>query len=229
MQSGVGSCRLSGNFLRCLDEEAACDPCGKFSVATPCRIAGRRRRKRPAGGNTGDDTFEELLQKLFRVHDLNQNGVLEELELIQLNKKVALLHYGKDVDLAAVKTKYQELFRNRLDPEGQPVSYQTFRRYMVEVLSEIDEDERAQEMIMEQFVAEACQARAAFHFPSLASSTDAQFLLGINFDEAATFGRRWDERPWSCALNNSCQEHEVEQQQLLQEEEEPLQRALKGS
>jgi len=135
------------------------------------------------------------MQELFRAHDLNENGLLEELELIQLNKKMAMLHYGKDADLADVSAKYKDLFRSGLDPEGEPVPYATFRRYMAKVLTDIDPDRRAQIMIMEQFIAEALAARSAFHLPSLASVSDLPFIDKMRLQEdaaAATKVPIWD-------------------------------------
>eukprot|EP00928_Gymnodinium_smaydae_P007735 TRINITY_DN12768_c0_g1_i3.p1 TRINITY_DN12768_c0_g1~~TRINITY_DN12768_c0_g1_i3.p1 ORF type:complete len:475 (+),score=131.15 TRINITY_DN12768_c0_g1_i3:69-1493(+) len=124
---------------------------------------------------------EELIRELFRLHDLNANGVLEEEELVKLNEKVHLLHYGKDAGLQEVRTKYRDLFRGRLDARGKPVAFEVFERYMREVLLELDTDPRAQIMILEQFIAEAESAREAFRFQSLASVSDAPFLahLGI--------------------------------------------------
>jgi len=130
-----------------------------------------------------DHNFEELMYELFRLHDLNKDGLLDELELVQLNKKIAVLHHGRDVDLAAVRAKYQHLFRTRLDPEGQPVNYVAFRRYMLEVVDALERSEAGQKMILEQFIVEAAAARAAFHDPSLESASDAAFLPSISFDE----------------------------------------------
>lgn len=123
---------------------------------------------------------------LFSLHDLNGNGVLEESELVQLNSKVAMLHYGKDADLVAVKEKYRALFRDKLDPDGKPASYAVFRRYVLQVLDRLDPDPLAQEMIVEQFAAEARSARAVFHVPSFASSTDQSFLSKISMPSFPT-------------------------------------------
>merc|ERR1711977_717521 len=99
-----------------------------------------------------------------------------------------MLHYGKDVDRATITAKYQDLFRRGLDPQGNPVPFPTFRRYMTDVLTELDEDMLAQEMIMEQFIAEAVAARAAFHAPSMSSEADAPFLAQMkSLDEAMLF------------------------------------------
>mmetsp|Transcript_148037 Transcript_148037/g.258186 ORF Transcript_148037/g.258186 Transcript_148037/m.258186 type:complete len:204 (+) Transcript_148037:116-727(+) len=120
--------------------------------------------------------MESHLEELFRLQDLKSDGLLEEDELIKLNEKIAMLHHGKDVDRAAVKRRYSSLFRERLDPDGMPVPYSTFRNYVVQVLEELDSDELAQEMILEQFIAEAKSARDVFRCPSFASVTDAQFM-----------------------------------------------------
>merc|ERR1719282_2292994 len=121
---------------------------------------------------TDDHELDELLEKLFRLHDLNSNGTLEELELIQLNKKIAVMHHGKDVDKRAVASHFRDLFRARLNPTGQPVPYSTFRKYMLEVLNEIDWDLPSQRMIVEQFIAEAKVARHFFRVSSMSSETD---------------------------------------------------------
>jgi len=166
------------------------------------------------------------MQELFRAHDLNENGLLEELELIQLNKKMAMLHYGKDADLADVSAKYKDLFRSGLDPEGEPVPYATFRRYMAKVLTDIDPDRRAQIMIMEQFIAEALAARSAFHLPSLASVSDLPFIDKMRLQEdaaAATKVPIWD-RGMPASLGESLKG------QVLSDEkaEHPTQTLLHG-
>lgn len=148
---------------------------------------GRRPQHRTAiFALEANERLNGLLRALFQAHDLNKNGVIEEIELIQLNRKIAVLHYGKNVDLDAVKLKYQELFRRALNANGEPVPFETFRDYMLQVLVDLDPDAYAQEMILEQFLAEACAARAAFHIPSLSCAEDAPFLSTISFDEANT-------------------------------------------
>jgi len=127
------------------------------------------------------DELDHLLRELFRLHDLNGNGLLEIEELVQLNSKVAMLHHGKDTDLLAVKAKYRSLFRERLDPDGKPVTYAKFRRYVTEVLDGMDPDPLAQEMIVEQFAAEARSARAVFHLPSFSSHADQAFLPSLSY------------------------------------------------
>ncbi|CAK9089719.1 unnamed protein product [Durusdinium trenchii] len=99
-----------------------------------------------------------LLQDLFNLQDLNSNGLLEESELIELNEIIAILHYG-EVDRALLHTKYRNLFRQNLDPCGKPVSFSTFQKHMTKVLADYDADALAQEMIVEQFIAEAQLAR----------------------------------------------------------------------
>ncbi|CAE8656400.1 unnamed protein product, partial [Polarella glacialis] len=115
--------------------------------------------------------------------DLNKNGVLEEIELIKLNEKIAMLHYGKDVDKGEVRDKYRNHFREHLDPDGKPVSYDRFREYLVGILAQIDVDPRAQEMILEQWIAEAESARAAFFCNSMSSESDFEFLKHLSFRE----------------------------------------------
>lgn len=146
-------------------------PSGKFP----------RSSSLPAGrpGPSRSVSLEALIAELFRLHDLNNNGVLEEEELVKLNQKIALLHHGKDANKAAVRAKFGHVFREELDPEGKPVPYATFRGYMMRLLEEVDPDPRAQEMVLEQFLAEAQSARAAFRIPSLSSASDAPFLSGI--------------------------------------------------
>jgi len=124
--------------------------------------------------------LEAEIRELFRLHDLNGNGTLEEDELVQLNAKVAILHYGHEVDLAAVKDKYRRLFREKLDKGGCSVSFAVFRRYLLQVLDSLDPDPKAQEMIAEQFTLEAKAARAVFHLPSFASVSDLEFLSKIS-------------------------------------------------
>jgi len=130
-----------------------------------------------------DRDLDRMIQVLFRLHDLNKNGVLEEEELIALNKKTAKLHHGKDVRTDDITDKYTNLFRTGLDPDGKPVPYETFRKYMLGVLVAWDPDVSAQKMIIEQLCAEAALARAAFHSPSLESASDAPYLPTISFDE----------------------------------------------
>lgn len=122
------------------------------------------------------ERVEELLQKLFDLHDLKANGVLEEEELIKMNEKVSLLHYGKEkTDKNAIREKFRGVFREQLDPQGRPVPFSVFRNYMQGLLLGVDADPEAQVMMVEQFIAEAETARQAFRIPSLASESDHLF------------------------------------------------------
>jgi hypothetical protein len=114
------------------------------------------RRKREKGDQPGQQ-LEHLIEELFRAHDLNEDGLLAESELIKLNEAVAEVH--DDTDSDAVRKKYSELFREKLDPKGEPVPYAVFRKYILEMLEDIDRNEDAQELLVEQFVAEARLAR----------------------------------------------------------------------
>lgn len=100
-----------------------------------------------------------LLYELFRLQDLNSDGYLQEDELVLLNERIAILHYGEGVDIAEIRQRYTTLFRERLDPSGSPVPFSTFCDHMVEVLGNIDRDFNAQEMVVEQFIVEASLAR----------------------------------------------------------------------
>eukprot|EP00931_Biecheleriopsis_adriatica_P073732 TRINITY_DN47967_c0_g1_i1.p1 TRINITY_DN47967_c0_g1~~TRINITY_DN47967_c0_g1_i1.p1 ORF type:complete len:237 (+),score=44.70 TRINITY_DN47967_c0_g1_i1:28-711(+) len=118
----------------------------------PCQEAAGQRSER----------LEAMMQELFRLHDLNANGTLEEVELVKLNEKIAILHCGADADRALVRNRFSTIFRAELDPEGQPVPYSRFRRYMFRMLDAVDPDEPTQAMIMDQFIAEADLAIASF-------------------------------------------------------------------
>jgi len=155
-----------------------CDEGSEVKPGKPRKSKASKRRKRL--DEMRSKLLEELMLVLFNLHDLNQNGVLEEDELVQLNSKVAMLHYGRDTDVAAVKAKYRALFREKLNADGQPVPYSVFRQYVLQVLDSLDPDPLAQEMIVEQFAAEAQSARAVFHVDSFASSSDQVFLSKIS-------------------------------------------------
>merc|ERR1711972_732382 len=79
---------------------------------------------------------------------------------------------------------YQELFRSKLNPNGDPVPYESFRAYMLETLHALDQDQRAQELIVEQFIEEAQSGRQCFHCTSFDSITDAPFRSKIDPVEA---------------------------------------------
>merc|ERR1712086_548297 len=82
--------------------------------------------------------LEAMQLELFNLHDLNQDGVLDEMELIKLNEKIAMLHHGKDADKSEVKAKFRELFRSKLSPDGRPIPFETFRDYTTKLLQELD-------------------------------------------------------------------------------------------
>jgi len=103
---------------------------------------------------------QTLLHELFSLQDLNSDGLLDEEELVALNERIAVLHYGKDIDREDIRDRFVALFRERLDPDGLPVPFETFCEYMSQALEGIDRDSIAQEMIVEQFVAEAALARS---------------------------------------------------------------------
>mmetsp|Transcript_64671 Transcript_64671/g.152014 ORF Transcript_64671/g.152014 Transcript_64671/m.152014 type:complete len:177 (+) Transcript_64671:46-576(+) len=150
-----------GSFPSC------CDTCG-FSDA-------RRRRQ-----NTW--RRDALMEELFAAHDLNKNGLLEEMELVQLNKKVALLH-RQSADKSEVEKEYKELFRTNFNANGDPVGFLVFHEYMLQVLNGVDRDVDAQEMMLEQMMWEAQAARALFHEPSAQSAADLPFLSTISFNK----------------------------------------------
>jgi len=103
--------------------------------------------------------LEYLVGQLFRLHNLSADGSLSEAELIELNEKIAELHHGKSVDIGAVRQKYRKIFRTKLDPLGRPVQFPRFRIYVFELLSELDSDLMAQEMIVEGLIQEASLGR----------------------------------------------------------------------
>lgn len=119
-----------------------------------------------------EDSYEELgarsqrcelmMEELFKLHDLDASGTLEEVELVKLNEKIAILHHGVAADPAYVRERYRTIFRAELDPEGRGVPYSRFRSYMFRMLDHLDPDEPTQAMIMDHFIAEANLALSAF-------------------------------------------------------------------
>lgn len=172
---------MNNEFEKCRSGNCS----GAPVVTAECCTVGRAAPRFEDGSNLRRTLLEQMVYKLFTLHDLNGNGFLEVNELVQLNKKVAMLHYGKDVDQEAVATKYRTLFRTRLHPQSRPVPFTVFRRYVLEVLDGLDPDPAAQEMIVEQFVAEAQSARATFHCESFASDADKSFISKISFSSVA--------------------------------------------
>jgi len=116
------------------------------------------QRKRVRGAEPGEQ-LENLIEELFLAQDLKDDGLLDEAELVELNEAVADVHDSRGSNSETVQMKYSKFFREKLDPEGKPVPYAAFRRYMLDMLDEIDRNEEAQEMIVEQFLAEARLAR----------------------------------------------------------------------
>mmetsp|Transcript_6215 Transcript_6215/g.17344 ORF Transcript_6215/g.17344 Transcript_6215/m.17344 type:complete len:150 (-) Transcript_6215:407-856(-) len=105
------------------------------------------------------DKVDELVEELFALHDIADDGTLSEDGLIRLNEKISMLHCG-EVDRNAVKAKYRNIFRSELDPQGKPVRYTKFHRYMIDMLEKLDRDSIAQEMIIESLIMEARLGRA---------------------------------------------------------------------
>eukprot|EP00927_Polykrikos_kofoidii_P063467 TRINITY_DN58290_c0_g1_i1.p1 TRINITY_DN58290_c0_g1~~TRINITY_DN58290_c0_g1_i1.p1 ORF type:complete len:233 (-),score=37.96 TRINITY_DN58290_c0_g1_i1:90-728(-) len=106
--------------------------------------------------------LNESLRELFRLQDLNGNGLLEEVELVKLNEKIAMLHVGDALDRGAVRRRYSGIFRDQLDADGRPVTYGVFRTYMLDILDGLDPDEPTQVMIVQHLIAEADLALETF-------------------------------------------------------------------
>lgn len=139
-------------------------PCEQFCPCVGARansIESKGSVLGPLGSSIdpGSSKLECLVAELFRLHDLNGDGFLDETELIQLNETVTRLHHGQDADVADIAAKYRDLFRSKLDSQGRPVAFDRFRIYVLEMLADIDRDLASQEMIMEQFTMEAGAAR----------------------------------------------------------------------
>mmetsp|Transcript_50743 Transcript_50743/g.147765 ORF Transcript_50743/g.147765 Transcript_50743/m.147765 type:complete len:290 (-) Transcript_50743:189-1058(-) len=116
------------------------------------------------------ERLEDLIRQLFHLHDLNGDGFLDVSELIRLNEVIAILHQGSEANCGIIRQKYETVFRQKLDPEGKPVPYGVFRAYTKEVVDSVDRDPEAQEMMLEQFVAEAQSGREAF--PDIAAERE---------------------------------------------------------
>jgi len=159
--SGMGGLLLAAEELEFDDLHALM--LGEVHIATSCDCRHPQRvRSEPLVPLYPSEGLEALIRELFCLQDLNSDGVLDENELVILNQKIAVLHYGQDVDVAAVKEKYQNVFREHLDADGRPVPVAIFRRYVLQVLNELDPDPVAQDMILEQFIIEARTAREIF-------------------------------------------------------------------
>mmetsp|Transcript_26744 Transcript_26744/g.71201 ORF Transcript_26744/g.71201 Transcript_26744/m.71201 type:complete len:170 (-) Transcript_26744:19-528(-) len=141
----------------CMDPQA--QRCNIEDTMTPSHGSSLHPDARSGVRELCRESVEELIKQLFNLHDLNSDGVIQEWELVSLNQAIAFLHHGCSVDFDAVGLRFTELFRNKLDPEGQPVSFKKFRTYVKQVLTAIDTNPMGQEMIVEQFIAEAVSAR----------------------------------------------------------------------
>lgn len=165
-EMGAAACHEDeDNQSHCLSRACGCFSADVDQLPSRERIWRKRREADKTAGPTNKDAvlqnIENLTRELFRIHDLNGNGLLEESELIDLNEKIAMLHHGSDMNTAEVRRKYQDLFRTKMDPHGCPVAFSKFQDYAQELLDGLDADPEAQEMILEQFVAEAFSGREA--------------------------------------------------------------------
>lgn len=109
----------------------------------------------------GQESLEELVWDLFRLHDLDGDGFLSEGELVRINEAISEIHTGSydKAESSELRAKYEQLFRDQLDPEGRPVPYGKFRDYIIRLVEQYDKHSEAQVMIVEQWVAEAHTAR----------------------------------------------------------------------
>lgn len=171
--SAFGSCAYctsvdAGDWLFCLGAENY-----------QSQASGPSKRKRRAKDSYADQSnevdprrLEELIRELFAAHDLNDDGLLQESELVTLNERIAVLHHGKQgAEVQTIRETYRQLFRTKLDPHGRPVAFDVFQKYARELVNELDNDPEAQEMILEQFVAEAKSGRQAMDLISVISDS----------------------------------------------------------
>lgn len=169
--SAFGSCAYctgvdAGDWLFCLGAEDY-----ESQASGPSK---RKRRAKDAYADQSHEVdprrLEELIRELFAAHDLNDDGLLQESELVTLNERIAVLHHGKHgAEVQTIKETYRNLFRTKLDPHGRPVAFDVFQKYARELVNELDNDPEAQEMILEQFVAEAKSGRQAMDLISVIS------------------------------------------------------------
>eukprot|EP00931_Biecheleriopsis_adriatica_P073817 TRINITY_DN48031_c0_g1_i1.p1 TRINITY_DN48031_c0_g1~~TRINITY_DN48031_c0_g1_i1.p1 ORF type:complete len:267 (-),score=64.28 TRINITY_DN48031_c0_g1_i1:110-910(-) len=169
--------------------------CSRHSGLAPRRGegSGQRCRAKDVSGEVLDQArtlqnIERLTRQLFDLHDLNGDGLLQMQELVKLNEKIAMLHSGNQVDILEIRQRFEHLFRNKLDPDGNPVLYDKFRLYVLEMLDGQDKDVEAQEMILEQFVAEA-QCGRQVNTQDLAVAFNDEDILP-SFGSVATEGKR---------------------------------------
>uniref|UniRef100_A0A7S4UDP2 EF-hand domain-containing protein n=1 Tax=Alexandrium monilatum TaxID=311494 RepID=A0A7S4UDP2_9DINO len=225
LMNGCATCTEidTSEWLSCIDDYR--------QHSLPSKVKGGRRRRARAGANQDQWPevsiyhLEELTKQLFQIHDLNGDGLLQESELVTLNEQIAILHHGRETDTAEVRAKYSQLFREKLDPQGRPVPYEVFKEYAVEVLDGLDNDPEAQEMILEQFVAEARSGRQAFDLglPELlglvgGSSDAAQADTATGDTEAASGGLRLAPVPTPQSPSNGGDQGNLEIDFNLQEE-----------
>jgi len=135
---GLGQCfhEVSGVRVESIDAEAWC----RSNVA-------------------GDALVDSMVDELFALQDLNDDGLLEEWELVKMNQVISFLHYGHFRNPAEVQQRYSHLFRKHLNANGEPVGCATFRRYLTAALQEREADSPSQVAIVEQLIAEAQLAR----------------------------------------------------------------------
>jgi len=118
------------------------------------------RQLRPVPEEPRAQRLEALVRQLFNLQDLNNDGVIEEADLASLGDRIGRIRQGKGFNSAAIRTTGRALLhRERLDAFGRPVPYPIFRKCVLRILQELDSDEQAQELILEQFVSEANVAR----------------------------------------------------------------------
>jgi hypothetical protein len=152
LESGRNESRrnLASNESKARKQKSSiCDDC--------CYQDGKKNKRKREKDADPSAQLEFLIEELFRAHDLNEDNFLDENELIKINEAVAEVHEGNDSE--TVRAKFSKLFREKLDPQGQPVPYAVFRTYILEMLDSIDQHEEAQEMMVEQFIVEARLAR----------------------------------------------------------------------
>merc|ERR1719476_354424 len=106
----MGSASVHEPLRQCI---TACEAFERVDLVCPSRPAGKRPCSMQAGllrtpdsrrGEVEDlaDRIEDLVFQLFHVHDLNGDGLLGEDELVSMNQRIAVLHYGNEVDLGSI-------------------------------------------------------------------------------------------------------------------------------
>lgn len=124
-----------------------------------CKSTPDARQMNNLGPEGASSRNDKLLEVLFTLHDLNNDGFLAEHELVLLNQMIAVLHHGMEADLEQVSRQFSALFRDKFDPDGKPIAFDVFRVYTLWLLDSYDRSPLAQEMMLEQFIAEAQQGR----------------------------------------------------------------------